>query len=179
MEQNLWQAWSLVFLLPTKLSILLKIILFISLKTTKITSKIKVSRYVTFRSSWSCNIQFHKYARSHQQGFFMISSAHKFDGRRYRKFPFKCLTMCRYPCSDISNWDRHRDTYPCQWCYGSETNLKELLCGSNISCWSRRVCFIDIGGIVDNHCLNFLFIIFKLTCVSLYSRHKINVLWKL
>jgi hypothetical protein len=35
-------AWSLVFL-PTKLSILLKIIFFISLKTTKITSKIQIS----------------------------------------------------------------------------------------------------------------------------------------
>jgi hypothetical protein len=38
---NIWQAWSLVFL-PTKLSVLLKIIFFISLKTTKITSKIQI-----------------------------------------------------------------------------------------------------------------------------------------
>jgi hypothetical protein len=33
--------------LPTKLSVLLKIIFFISLKSTKITSKIQILRYVT------------------------------------------------------------------------------------------------------------------------------------
>ena len=38
LEQNIWQAWLLVFL-PTKLSVLLIIIFFISLKITKITSK--------------------------------------------------------------------------------------------------------------------------------------------
>jgi len=42
LEQNIWQAWSLVFLL-TKLSVFLKIIFFISLKTTEITSKIQIS----------------------------------------------------------------------------------------------------------------------------------------
>jgi hypothetical protein len=43
----IWQAWSLVFL-PTKIIILLKIIFFISLKTTKITSKIQISGHVTY-----------------------------------------------------------------------------------------------------------------------------------
>ena len=41
---------------PTKLSVLLRIIFFISLKTTKITSK--NSNF----QGWSCDIQFHKYA---------------------------------------------------------------------------------------------------------------------
>ena len=40
-EQNIWQAWSQVFL-PTKLSILLKEIFFVSLKSIKITSKIQI-----------------------------------------------------------------------------------------------------------------------------------------
>jgi hypothetical protein len=39
----IWQAWSLVFL-PTKFAFLLKIIFFIRLKSTKITSKIQISR---------------------------------------------------------------------------------------------------------------------------------------
>jgi hypothetical protein len=47
---------------PYEISVLLKIIFFISLKTTKITSKFKFLRYMTFRSRWSCDIQFHKYA---------------------------------------------------------------------------------------------------------------------
>jgi hypothetical protein len=53
LEQNIWHAWSLVFL-PTKLSVLLKMIFFISLFT--------FLRYDTFGSRWSCDIQFHKYA---------------------------------------------------------------------------------------------------------------------
>ena len=63
LEQNIWQAWSLVFL-PTKLSGLLKIIFFISLKNYKNhrLRKLKFLRYMTFRSRWSCDIQFHKYA---------------------------------------------------------------------------------------------------------------------
>jgi len=56
LEQTTWQAWSLLFL-PMKLSVLLKIIFFISLKTTRITSKIQISEI--FRSRWSCDIQFH------------------------------------------------------------------------------------------------------------------------
>ena len=40
--QNIWQAWLLVFL-PTKLSALLKMIFFTSLKTTKITLEIQIS----------------------------------------------------------------------------------------------------------------------------------------
>ena len=58
LEQTIWQAWPLVFL-PTKLLVLLKIIFFISLKLTKITS------YFWGMwpwSRWSCDIQFHKYA---------------------------------------------------------------------------------------------------------------------
>ena len=51
---------------PYQISVLLKIIFFISLKTTKITSKIQISEVcdltLTFRSHWSCDIQFHKYA---------------------------------------------------------------------------------------------------------------------
>ena len=42
LKQNIWQAWLLVFL-PPKLSVLLKIIFFISLITTKISSKIQIS----------------------------------------------------------------------------------------------------------------------------------------
>jgi hypothetical protein len=42
LEQNIWQAWLLMFL-HTKFSVLLKIIFFISLKTTKITSKIQIA----------------------------------------------------------------------------------------------------------------------------------------
>jgi hypothetical protein len=48
--------------LPTKLSVLLKIIFFISLKSTKITSKIQISEVCYFRSRWSCDIQFQNYA---------------------------------------------------------------------------------------------------------------------
>jgi hypothetical protein len=42
LEQNIWQAWLLMFL-PTKLSVLLKKIFFVSLKSTKITLKIQIS----------------------------------------------------------------------------------------------------------------------------------------
>jgi hypothetical protein len=42
LEQNIWQSWLLMFL-PTKLAVLLKKIFFFSLKSTKITSKIKIS----------------------------------------------------------------------------------------------------------------------------------------
>ena len=48
--------------LSTKLSVLLKMIFFICLKTTKITSKIQISEV--------CSIQFHKYAV--QRGFLLI-----------------------------------------------------------------------------------------------------------
>ena len=47
LEQNIWQAWSLV-LLPNKLSDLL--IFFISLKLQKLLQKFKFLWYVTFRS---------------------------------------------------------------------------------------------------------------------------------
>ena len=75
LEQNIWQAWSLVFL-HTKLLVCLKIIFFISLKTTKITSKIQISEV--------CDIQFHKYnvCCSYQRRILMIRSTHK--------FPFNC-----------------------------------------------------------------------------------------
>ena len=53
LEQIIWQSWLLMFL-PTKLSVLLKILFFTSLKSTKITSKIQISEV--------CDIQFHKYA---------------------------------------------------------------------------------------------------------------------
>jgi len=59
LEQNIWQAWSLVFL-PPKLSVLLKIIFFVNQKTTKKSlRKFKFLRYMTFRSRWPCDIQFH------------------------------------------------------------------------------------------------------------------------
>ena len=38
---------------------LIKIIFFINLKSTKSLRKFKFLRYVTFRSLWSCEIQFH------------------------------------------------------------------------------------------------------------------------
>jgi hypothetical protein len=61
LEQTIWQPWWLVFL-PTKLSVLLKIIFCISLKTTNITSKIQISEvcdlYITLvmwhTVSWIC-----------------------------------------------------------------------------------------------------------------------------
>jgi hypothetical protein len=46
LEQNSWQAFLLLFL-PTKLTVLIKIIFFISLKTTKIISKIQISEYAS------------------------------------------------------------------------------------------------------------------------------------
>jgi hypothetical protein len=42
LAKNIWQAWLLVFL-PTKLSVSFKKIFFVSLKYTKITSKIQIS----------------------------------------------------------------------------------------------------------------------------------------
>jgi hypothetical protein len=60
-------TWSLVFL-PTKLSVLLKIIFFISLKTIKITSKIQIS---VVCDRWSSDIQFHKYAVHFNGDFFL------------------------------------------------------------------------------------------------------------
>ena len=47
---------------PNETFSLTKKIFFVSLKSSKITSKIQFLRYVTFRSRWSCDIQFHKYA---------------------------------------------------------------------------------------------------------------------
>jgi hypothetical protein len=47
---------------PSKLSILLNKKIFVSLKSSKIISKIQFLTYVTFRSRWSRDIQFHKYA---------------------------------------------------------------------------------------------------------------------
>ena len=51
-----------VVFLPTKLSALLKIIFFLSLKLQKSLRKFKFLRYVTFMSRWSYDIHFHKYA---------------------------------------------------------------------------------------------------------------------
>jgi hypothetical protein len=56
--------------LPTRLSVWLKIIFFISLKSTKSLRKLKFLRYVTFWSRGSCDIQFHKYVI--QRGFLFI-----------------------------------------------------------------------------------------------------------
>jgi hypothetical protein len=56
LEQNIWQAWSLVFI-STKLLVLLKIIFFINLNTTEITSKIQISEI--FCSKSNCETMYH------------------------------------------------------------------------------------------------------------------------
>ena len=44
---------------PNEAFSLIKTIFFVSLKSSKVTSKIQFLRYVTFRSRWLCDIQFH------------------------------------------------------------------------------------------------------------------------
>ena len=39
------------------------------------------------------------------------------------------------------------------------------------------VCFVDIGGIADRHCLNFLFIIIQLIILKLYHKFQLIQAW--
>ena len=45
---------------------------------------------MTFKSRWSCDIQFHKYVIHINGDFWRLAPPTNFVGRHYRKFPFKC-----------------------------------------------------------------------------------------
>ena len=57
-QKIFWQAWLLVFL-PTKLSVSLKQIFFVSLKSTKITSKIQISVNTIKVPERTCDTEWH------------------------------------------------------------------------------------------------------------------------